>query len=121
MHSKYSNSCQEEIQSIIDYLKKWNRFFSIEIQYFIDGWSISLNELTLYPRYIVVAKFYNCECFNIKSFEVSLNESFEEEHKEIFSINQIKTKEKLFQEIRQIIYGKDLFSNVKNCLKKIKS
>ncbi|MBD3214137.1 MAG: hypothetical protein GF311_16125 [Candidatus Lokiarchaeota archaeon] len=121
MNIKYSNTSQKEIKAILEYLDKWKCFFKIEIQYFIDAWSISLTELTLYPRYIVIAKLEGQDFFEIKSFEVSLNEAYEQVEKEIFSIDQISTLEDLFREIKEIIYGKDLFNDVKMCINRIKS
>ncbi|TXT63545.1 MAG: hypothetical protein BAJALOKI3v1_350018 [Promethearchaeota archaeon] len=121
MNIKYSNKSQKEIKIILEYLDKWKCFFKVEIQYFIDGWSISLTELTLYPRYIVIAKLEGQDFFEIKSFEVSFNEAYEQVEKEIFSINQIFTLEDLFREIKEIIYGKDLFNDVKTCINRIKS
>jgi len=121
MDSKYTISSQQEINSIMNFLERWKKIFSIKIQYFIDGWSISLTELTLYPRLIVIAKFNNYDYFEIKSFEVELNHIYQNEYKEIFALNRIKTKERLFKEIKEIIYGKDLFNDVKKQINKIKS
>lgn len=121
MDNKYTISSQQEINSIMNFLERWKKIFSIKIQYFIDGWSISLTELTLYPRLIVIAKFNNCDYFEIKSFEVELNRIYQNEYKEIFALNRIKTKERLFKEIKEIIYGKDLFNNIKKQINKIKS
>ena len=120
MESKYSISSQEEIHSILNYLERWNKFFSIETHYFIDGWSISLSELTLYPRHIIIVKNFNQNYYEIKSFEVSISESFEEEYNELFSVDKINNKEDLIKEIREIIYGKDLFKDIKKSLKKIR-
>jgi len=108
MESKYSSKIQDEIEKLLTRLHKFNKFFSINVEYFIDGWAIFLNEKNIYPRRIVIFKSYNNELFSIKSFEINLKNSQKEENNELYSIINLDTIDKVMNELKEIIYGKDI-------------
>ena len=114
MEKKYSPSTQREIDIIFQYLDQWNNLFSTEINYYIEGWSISLREKTLYPRYIVIFKPYNQKSYSIKSFEIHLNQTGKEHYKDLYFIVNIISVKILKNEIRNILYGKDILKYVGN-------
>ena len=110
MESKYSPEIQSEINHLLDTIKIYKNLFSINIEYFIDGWAIFLNEKRIYPRRIVIFKSYNNDSFSIKSFEINLNDCRKEENKELYSISNLDTIDKVMKELKDIIYGKDMMS-----------
>ena len=110
MESKYSPEIQSEINHLLDTIKIYKNLFSINIEYFIDGWAIFLNEKSICPRRIVIFKSYINDSFSIKSFEINLKNSQKEETKELYSIVNLDTLEKVMKELKDIIYGKDMMS-----------
>ena len=108
MENKYSPKTQVEIEKILSKIHAFKKFFSINIEYYIDGWAIFLNEKNIYPRRIVIFKSYNNDSFSIKSFEINLNDCRKEENKELYSKINLDTIDKVMKEVKDIIYGKDM-------------
>jgi len=108
MENKYSPKTQAEIEKILSKIHTFKKFFSINIEYYIDGWAIFLNEKNIYPRRIVIFKSYNNDSFSIKSFEINLNDCRKEENKELYSKINLDTIDKVMKEVKDIIYGKDM-------------
>ena len=111
MENKFSPNIKSEVEDILKNLDFWNNYFSINLEFYFDGWSIFLKEKNLYPRCIVIFKSYNINLFSIKSFEVHLNNYKEEKFKEIYSVENINNKNFLFKELKEIIYGKDILND----------
>jgi hypothetical protein len=114
MEDKYSDTIQKEIEVINRYLTQWDNLFSKEIKYYAEGWSVNLREKTIYPRYIVIFKEYNQNSFSIKSFEIHNNLIGKEHYKDLYFIDNITSLDALLGEIKNILYGKDILSSVKN-------
>lgn len=112
MEEKYSPTTQKEIDIIIQYLDQWNNLFSIEINYYFEGWSISLREKTVYPRYIVIFKAYDQKSYSIRSFEIHYNQIGKEHLKDLYFNDNIISVKILKNEIRNILYGKDIIESV---------
>jgi hypothetical protein len=110
MENKYSESTQKEIDTLSRYLDQWNNLFLKEIKYYAEGWSVNLREKTVYPRYIVIFKEYHQHTFSIKSFEIHCNEMGKESFKDLYFIDNIISMDDLFNEIKNIFYGKDILS-----------
>ncbi|TKJ22534.1 MAG: hypothetical protein CEE43_06490 [Promethearchaeota archaeon Loki_b32] len=108
MNNKFSPEIQAEINDIISKIQNWKNFFNYKIEFYFDGWAIFLREKNAYPRYITIFKSYKTRTFSIKSFEVYLKDFQKEEFKELYSIDNISTKNDLLKELKDIIYGKDL-------------
>lgn len=108
MNNKFSPEIQAEINDIIGKIQNWKNFFHYNIEFYFDGWAIFLREKNAYPRYITIFKSYNTHTYSIKSFEVYLKDFQKEEFKELYSIDNISTKNDLLKELKDIIYGKDL-------------
>ncbi len=108
MNKKFSPDTQTEINDILNNIQNWNNFFNSKIEFYFDGWAIFLREKFTYPRVITIFKSYNTSTYSIKSFEVTLKNLQTEEHKEIYSNEDIKSKSDLLKELKDIIYGKDL-------------
>ena len=108
MESKYSPKIQSEINHLIDSLQVYSSYFSIKVEYFIDGFALFLDEKNIYPRQIVIFKSYYNNSFSIKSFEINLNDYKKEEYKELYSIKNLETSDQLIKELKEIIYGKDI-------------
>jgi hypothetical protein len=120
MENKYSPILQSEIGNIIERIKIFEKLFTINIEYFIDGWAVFLNEKNIYPRQIVIFKSYNNNSFSIRSFEIKLNNYQKEEYKELYSIKNLETSDRLIKELKEIIYGKDIMKySSKNYFDKI--
>ena len=110
MESKYSPEMQSEINRLLDTIKIYKNLFSINIEYFIDGWAIFLNEKKIYPRRIVIFNSHINDSFSIKSFQINLKDCRKEENKELYSILNLDTIDKVMKELKDIIYGKDMMS-----------
>ncbi|MGQ4874726.1 MAG: hypothetical protein ACTSVV_06735 [Promethearchaeota archaeon] len=108
MDYKYDLKTQQEINSIISHIKVWKNLFSINLEYFVDGWALYLREKTLYPRLIVV--FKNEDYFSIKSFEIHFM-VYKETYKELYKIEKIYDAEEMIKELKAIIYGKDVINS----------
>jgi len=111
MDNKYSPQIQIEINEILNKIHDWDKFFDSKIEFYFDGWAIFLKEKNIYPRYIIIFKSYDNIEYSIKSFEVHLKNYKKEEFKELYSLENIKNKEDLLKELKEIIYGKDLIKD----------
>lgn len=110
MEKKYSSTTQAEIEKILTKIHTFSKFFSINVEYYIDGWALFLNEKNIYPRRIVVFKSYNNDSFSIKSFEINLKNNQKEETNELYSIINLDSIDAVIKELKQIIFGKDMMS-----------
>ncbi|MBY9005321.1 MAG: hypothetical protein KGD63_01025 [Candidatus Lokiarchaeota archaeon] len=112
---------ENEIFYVLDFLKKWENLFTLDYEYFIDGWAIYLNENNLYPRYIVLFKSYDTNNYSIKSYETHFTRLYNKKYKELVQINNIEDIDVFLKEIKDIIYGKDFYYFTKaNFFNKIK-
>jgi len=59
MDRKFSLETQNEVNAVLDNLKEWKKLFSINVDYFYEGWAIYLKEKSIYPRSIVIFKSYS--------------------------------------------------------------
>ena len=120
MEFKYSPEIQYEINHLLETIKIYKNLFSMNIEYYIDGWAIFLKEKKIYPRSIVIFKSYHKNSFSIKSFEIKLYDYKKEEYKELYSIKNLENSDQLIKELKEIIYGKDIIKySSKNYFDKI--
>lgn len=112
MINKFSPEIQKEIEGIIKKIQKWKDLFSIELEFYYDGWSILLKEKNIYPRCIIIFKSYESDQFSVKSFDIYLQNYEKEEYHEIYSVENIKNQYDLLRELKDVIYGKDLGNQV---------
>ena len=112
MENKFDIKIKEEINYILKRIDQWKELFFIDIKFFIEGWSIFLKEKNPYPRNIVIFKPYEKICYTIKSFGVQMTQHNCEKYKEIYSIENIKSQKDLFDELKGIIFGKDLLNDI---------
>ncbi|MFX1303917.1 MAG: hypothetical protein ACFE9X_11210 [Promethearchaeota archaeon] len=117
MENKFSLQTQTEINEIINEIQKWKKFFDIKIEFYFDGWAISLREKNVYPRNITIFKSYERNTYSIKSFEVHLKNYNKEEYKELYSVDNINDKNDLVKDLKDLIYGKDLLENASKIYK----
>ncbi len=118
MEQKFSPDEQQEVQYLIQKIKGWQNLFFFELEYYFDGWAITLKEKTIYPRIIIIFKSNNSKSYSIKSYEVHDKIDGNKIHEELYSKINIKSKEKIVEELRQVINGKDLMHCVKSKFKK---
>ncbi|UCD02280.1 MAG: hypothetical protein JSV23_04505 [Promethearchaeota archaeon] len=118
MENKFSPQIQIEINDIINEIQKWKKFFDSKTEFYYDGWAIFLREKNLYPRTITIFKSYERNTYSIKSFEVHLKNYNKEEYKELYSVENIKDKTELVQQLKDLIYGKDLLEDASKIYKK---
>jgi len=112
MEKKYSSNTQNQINDILNFLDTWRELFSIKINYYQEGWAISLREKNLYPRYIVIFKPYELNFYSIKSFEIHFDRENKEIFKELYFNQNIYNLNELIYEIKEIIYGKDIANDL---------
>lgn len=117
MENKFSPQIQTEISEIVDKIQKWKKLFDTKIEFYFDGWAISLREKNVYPRNITIFKSYERDTYSIKSFEVHLKNYNKEEYKELYSVDNIKDKNDLVEELKDLIYGKDLLADASKIYK----
>jgi len=117
MENKFSLQIQTEINEIIHKIQKWKKFFDTKIEFYFDGWAISLREKNVDPRNITIFKSYERDTYSIKSFEVHLKNYNKEEYKELYSVDNIKDKNDLVDELKDLIYGKDLLEDASKIYK----
>ena len=117
MVDKFSHESQAEINKIMKKIRRWENFFEFQTDFYFNGWSISLREQNLYPRYIIIFKSYDTGLYSIKSFEVHLKNYQKEEYKEIYTINHIEDTNTMLEELKDIIYGKDLIEEASKIYK----
>ena len=111
MNDKYNTKTQIELNSVLERLNEWKTLFFFEVKYFYEGWAIYMREKSAYPRNIVIFKSYYEEFYSIKSFEIHLNNE-KETHKELYVNENIETIPKVQNEIKEIIYGKDILDSI---------
>jgi hypothetical protein len=112
MENKYSSTTEIQIKSVLNSLELWKDIFLININYYQDGWSISLREKNIYPRYIVIFKSYSLDMYSIKSFEIHFDGNKNESFKEIYFKDKLGNINELTHEIKEIIYGKDIANEI---------
>ncbi|MFX0140175.1 MAG: hypothetical protein ACFFDN_41430 [Candidatus Hodarchaeota archaeon] len=117
MENKFSPQIQAEINDIINEIQRWKKFFDFKIEFYYDGWAIFLKEKNVYPRNITIFKSYERNMYSIKSFEVHLKNYNKEEYKELYSVYNIKDKNDLVKELKDLIYGKDLLEDASKIYK----
>jgi len=110
MRNKFSIELHAEIDDFINKIQKWKEFFDFQIELYFDGWAISLREKSLYPRLIIIFKSFDNNMYSLRSFEIHLKELEKEEFKELYSIDNIDNTETLIDELKEIVYGKDLMT-----------
>jgi len=111
MNDKFSPDIQAEINEIIAKIEKWKNYFDTSIEFYFDGWAIFLREKNNFPRCITIFKSSCTNMYSIKSFEVHLKNYNKEEFKELYFVNDISNRNSLLEELKAVIYGKDLAKN----------
>jgi len=114
MENKYSKKTQSLIEEFLSYIGSWKNIFSVSINYYIEGWAAYLREKSMFPRSIVVFNPYGFDYFSLKSFEVSYDKNAKELFTELYSKENIQGLENLLCELKEVIYGKDLFNGLKS-------
>ncbi|MFX0140106.1 MAG: hypothetical protein ACFFDN_41070 [Candidatus Hodarchaeota archaeon] len=109
MENKY---IEDQIHKILVYLDEWKELFNIKLDYYEEGWAISLREKNIYPRYIVIFKPFELEMYSLKSFEIHFNKNNDECFNEIYYKTNIYKINELLNEIKEIIYGKDIADKI---------
>ncbi|MFX1380045.1 MAG: hypothetical protein ACFFA4_13225 [Promethearchaeota archaeon] len=117
MKNSFSSDTQAEINKILKKIQIWKNLFEFKIELYFNGWAISLRETNLYPRYIIIFKSYDTNSYSIKSFEVHLKNYQKEEYKELYSNDHIRDTNSMLEELKEIIYGKDLMDQVSKIYK----
>ncbi|MFX0000861.1 MAG: hypothetical protein ACFE9Q_11785 [Candidatus Hodarchaeota archaeon] len=112
MKDKFSPDIQVELNDILAKIEKWKNYFEFNIEFYFDGWAIFLREKNVFPRCITIFKSFSTNTYSIKSFEVHLKNYFKEEYKELYFVNNIKNRNLMLEELKDIIYGKDLATNI---------
>jgi hypothetical protein len=108
MNDKFSLENQIELDDIINKIQRWKQIFELKTEFYFDGWAIFLREKNVYPRSITIFKSYESETYSIKSFEITLKNYNKEEFIELYFVKNIKNKDSLLEELKAVIYGKDL-------------
>ena len=119
MENKFSFKTQEEINNLKKRINQWKTLFSVEERYYLEGWAIYLRENTLYPRNIVIFKPYEQDCYELKSFEIIIDEHDNEKLEELYRINNIGDQDQLMMELKDVIYGKDILESTTEKFKNI--
>ncbi|MFW9949482.1 MAG: hypothetical protein ACFFKA_05090 [Candidatus Thorarchaeota archaeon] len=114
MDSKYSLETQREIETLLNELNDWQKFFSITLSYFDEGWALYLREKTLYPRLIVIFKPYLDNNYSINSFEIHFTSDNKEIYKNLYKNENVENVTALLKEFKEILYGKDIISSLLN-------
>jgi hypothetical protein len=112
METKYSPIIQAEINSLFNKIQIYEKYFSIRIEYYIDGWAIFLEEKNLYPRVIVIFKDSTKPAFSIKSYEIHSNDLVYQKFVELYSSEEVQDGEEVLKELRALIYGKDILTYI---------
>jgi hypothetical protein len=112
MEKKNEYNTQIQVNKVMKKLSIWKDLFSVNINFYVEGWAAYLMEKTIYPRLIVIFRPYDYNHFSIKSFEVSYDAKANEIHSEIYSKDLIYGFQNLFIELKEIIYGKDIISSI---------
>jgi hypothetical protein len=117
MIDKFSHETQAEINKIMKKIRRWENFFEFQTEFYFNGWAISLREQNLYPRYIIIFKSYDTGLYSIKSFEVHLKNYQKEEFREIYSNDHLEDMNAMLEELKDVIYGKDLIEEASKIYK----
>ena len=117
MTDKFSHETQAEINKIMKKIRRWETFFEFQTEFYFNGWAISLREHNLYPRYIIIFKSYDTGLYSIKSFEVHLKNYQKEEFREIYSNDHLEDTNAMLEELKEVIYGKDLIEEASKIYK----
>jgi len=112
MENKFAPYMEDKVHKLLSYLDDWKGLFSIKLNYYEEGWAISLREKSIYPRYIVIFKPYDLDKYSLKSFEIHFDENNNEALKEIYYNKDIYNLNALFTEVKEIIYGKDIADKI---------
>ncbi|MFX0072582.1 MAG: hypothetical protein ACFFAO_15965 [Candidatus Hermodarchaeota archaeon] len=110
MESKYSPEIESEINFVLDAIRMYRNLFSINVEYFIDGWAIFLKEKFAYPRCIVIFKSNKHLMYSLKSYEIVFDNYDKERYNELYFIENLKSSEELLKELKNVIYGKDILN-----------
>jgi hypothetical protein len=119
MIDKFSHETQAEINKVMKKIRRFENFFEFQTEYYFNGWAISLREQNLYPRYIIIFKSYDTGLYSIKSFEVHLKNYQEEEFREIYSNDHLEDANAMLEELKDVIYGKDLIEEASKIYKDV--
>jgi len=106
-----------EVKDFSKKLKVWKNLFFIKYELYIDGWAIYLREKIIDPRVIIIFKSYDTGVYSIRSFETKNKLNAKEQFVELYNEDNIDTAEELLHELKQVIYGKDLFNLISKKLK----
>jgi hypothetical protein len=117
MKNQFIPETQAEINRIINKIQKWENLFELKTELYFNGWAIFLREKNLYPRYIIIFKSYDTNHYSIKSFEIHLINYHKEEYKELYSNDQIEDSNSMLEELKEVIYGKDLIKSASEIYK----
>ena len=117
MKDKISPETQKEIEQIKLRIYAWKNLFDIEVKLYVDGWAIFLREKNVYPRSIIIFKSYENGTYSIKSFEIHLRNYKDEVFKELYTADNIENQKDLLNELKDVIYGKDLLNNASEIYK----
>ncbi len=114
MDQKFSNKTQKEIEELLRRLNEWEKYFSITLNYFYEGWALYFRERTMYPRLIVVFKPYSESTFSLSSFEIHTCIENKERFRQLYLNNKISNVNDLISEFKKVLYGKDIISSLSN-------
>ena len=98
MDHKFSPETQNEVNAVLDNLNEWKNLFSINVDYFYEGWAIYLKEKCIYPRNIVIFKSYSENYYSVKSFEIKTSKR-KEYFEELYVNEKIDTLSELIAEV----------------------
>ena len=118
MESKYSPEIQAEIDEITNKIQRWQNIFDFKTEFYYNGWAISLREKSVYPRCIIIFKSFDTNSFSIKSFEIHLKNLQKEEYKELYCTDNLNSIKSVLEELKEIIYGKDLIQEASRIYRK---
>jgi hypothetical protein len=113
MNEKFSYKVQKEIDELLSRLNEWKKFFSIDLNYFYEGWGLYLREKVSYPRLIVVFKSYRDTTFSLSSFEIHFSKENKEKFRKLYLKDKIPNINELISEFKKVLYGKDIISSLK--------
>ncbi|MFX0032408.1 MAG: hypothetical protein ACFE8V_08570 [Promethearchaeota archaeon] len=112
MEYKFTPYIEDNIQKLLSYLDDWKGLFSIKLNYYEEGWAISLREKSIYARYIVIFKPYDLNQYSLKSFEIHFDINNNEALREIYFNKDIYTLNALYTEVKEVIFGKDIADKI---------
>ena len=112
MDIESNDDIQTEIEYIIFNLSIWNYIFKIKKEYFLEGYTLFLEEQDKnYPRLIVIHKKYDNNNFSIYSYERTFDiKAGKEKFIELYSIKEIENREDLLKNLKKVFCGVDILS-----------